>query len=717
MIRHVLASLLLTGAATAQGNPQKPVSFNDRNAPVKARIDDLLHQMTLEEKIEAFSTNPTVPRLGVVGTEHVEGLHGLALGGPGHWEGRNQTVIPTTTFPQARGLGQTWDPALIQQVAAQEAIEARYAYGKYHRGGMVVRAPNADLSRDPRWGRSEESYGEDPYFVGTMAVAFTTGLQGDGKYWTTASLLKHFMANSNEDGRGHSSSDFDERLFREYYSVPFRMAMQQGHANAFMASYNAWNGTPMTINPVLRDVVMKEWGFDGILCTDGGGLSNLVKEHHAFKTMPEATAAAIHAGINQFLDNFKQPLTDALAQGLLTEADLDRNLRGVFRVMIKLGMLDGIGPVPQAKLGLQDTADPWNTAAPKALVRKVTDESIVLLKNDASFLPLDPNRLKSIAVIGPLADKVILDWYSGTPPYTVTPYAGIKAAASGAKVSYLDGKDLAAAAALAKASDVAIVVIGNHPWCDAGWEKCPLPSDGKEAVDRKSLTLEQEEIAKAVYAANPRTVVVLQASFPYTTNWSQEHIPAILEMTHNSQEQGNGLADVLFGAYNPGGKLTQTWVKDMADLPPMMDYNLRDGRTYLYAKQKPLYPFGYGLSYTTFAYSHLKLDRAQLHSGETVKVSVDVKNTGSREGDEVVELYVSHVGSKVERPQQELKGFARVHLKAGETRPVSLNLPAASLTYWDQAAKAFVLESDRVEVKVGGSSDKLPISATLQIAK
>jgi beta-glucosidase len=461
---------------------------------------------------------------------------------------------------------------------------------------------------------------------------------------------------------------------------------------------------------------MKEWGFDGILCTDGGGLSNLVKEHHAFKTMPEATAAAIHAGINQFLDNFKQPLTDALAQGLLTEADLDRNLRGVFRVMIKLGMLDGIGPVPQAKLGLQDTADPWNTAAPRALVRKVTDESIVLLKNDASFLPLDPNRLKSIAVIGPLADKVILDWYSGTPPYTVTPYAGIKAAASGAKVSYLDGKDLAAAAALAKASDVAIVVIGNHPWCDAGWEKCPLPSDGKEAVDRKSLTLEQEEIAKAVYAANPRTVVVLQASFPYTTNWSQEHIPAILEMTHNSQEQGNGLADVLFGAYNPGGKLTQTWVKDMADLPPMMDYNLRDGRTYLYAKQKPLYPFGYGLSYTTFAYSHLKLDRAQLHSGETVKVSVDVKNTGSREGDEVVELYVSHVGSKVERPQQELKGFARVHLKAGETRPVSLNLPAASLTYWDQAAKAFVLEADKVEVKVGGSSDKLPVSATLPIA-
>jgi beta-glucosidase len=737
MIRIVAASLMLAVPAAAQLSPKappKPATYDDRNAPPEVRIDDLLKKMTLDEKVDAFSTNPTVPRLGIVGTGHVEGLHGLALGGPGHWEGRNETVIPTTTFPQARGLGQTWDPDLIKQAAAQEALETRYAYGKYHRGGLVVRAPNADLSRDPRWGRSEESYGEDPYFVGTMAVAFTKGLQGDGKYWTTSSLLKHFMANSNEDGRGHSSSDFDERLFREYYSVPFRMAMQEGHANAFMASYNAWNGKPMTINPVLRDVVMKEWGFDGILCTDGGGLSNLVKEHHAFTTMPEATAAAIHAGINQFLDNFKQPLHDALNQGLLSESDLDRNLRGVFRVMIKLGMLDGIGPVPQAKLGLEDTADPWNTAAPKALVRKVTDESIVLLKNDpepalpgavskakqqpAPFLPLDVKRLKSIAVIGPYANQVLLDWYSGTPPYTVTPFAGIKAAtAPGTKVTYLDGKDLAAAAALAKDSDVAIVVIGNHPTCDAGWEKCPDPSDGKEAVDRKSLTLGQEEIAKAVYAANPRTVVVLQASFPYTTTWTQEHVPAILEMTHNSQEQGNGLADVLFGACNPAGRLTQTWVKDMADLPPMMDYNLRDGRTYMYAKQKPLYAFGYGLSYSTFQYSHLKLEQKQLRAGETLKLSVDIRNAGKRDGDEVVQLYVKHAGSSVDRPQEELKGFARVHLKAGEELTVGLKLPADSLTYWDETAKAFALEQDKVEIRVGGSSDKLPLSAILQIVK
>jgi beta-glucosidase len=726
MKKIVLVSSLLLGSAIAHAQT-KPVSYLDKNAPVELRIDDLLKKMTLAEKVDAFSTNPTVPRLGVVGTGHVEGLHGLALGGPGGWEGRGLTVIPTTTFPQARGLGQTWDPELLKQAAGVEAYEARYAYGKYHRGGMVVRAPNADLSRDPRWGRSEESYGEDPFLVGTMAVAFSKGLQGDGKYWVAASLLKHFLANSNEDGRGSSSSDFDARLFREYYSVPFRMAIEQGHANAFMASYNAWNGTPMMLNPVLRDIAMKQWGEDGIICTDGGALTNLVKDYHRFDKMPEATAAAIHAGINQFLDNYKQPLTDALAQGLLTESDLDRNLRGVFRVMIKLGMLDGNATDPFARIGFDDqTPDPWMTTAPHELARKVTDESIVLLKNEPPalptvsepLLPLNAAVVKSIAVIGPLADKVVLDWYSGTPPYTVTPLAGIKArVGAGTKVLYADGKDLAAAAELAKQAEVAVVIIGNHPTCDAGWEKCPVASDGKEAVDRKSLTLEQEEIAKAVLAANPKTIMVLQASFPFTTNWSEEHVPAIVEMTHNSQEQGNGLADVLFGVYNPAGRLTQTWVKGMADLPPMMDYNLRDGRTYMYAKQKPLYAFGYGLSYTTFSYSDLHVSVTKLHAGETASVSVDVKNTGKRDGDEVVQMYVAHQGSTIERAKEELKGFARVHVKAGETTTVTMPLPAKDLTYWDEKSNAFVLEPDTVKVMVGGSSDKLPLNATVQVIR
>jgi beta-glucosidase len=581
-----------------------------------------------------------------------------------------------------------------------------------------VRAPNADLSRDPRWGRSEESYGEDPFLVGTLATAFTRGLQGDGPYWTTASLLKHFLANSNEDGRDGSSSNFDDRLFHEYYAVPFRMAIEEGHANAFMTSYNAWNNVPMTANPVLRDVVMKDWGFDGIICTDAGALTNMVKAHHTNTKPEDAVAAAVHAGINQFLDVYKPSLRVAMQQNLVTEADLDRNLRGVFRVMIKLGMLDGTAAVPLSHIGFDDSTrgDPWMWEENRALARKMTDESIVLLKNQDKLLPLSRGAIKSIAVIGPLADKVVLDWYSGTPPYTVTPFAGIKAAAgSGVTVQYDPGTDLVAAAALAKQSDIAVVIIGNHPYCDAGWMKCPVPSDGKEAVDRKSLMLAQEDIAKAVLAVNPKTIVVLQASFPYTTNWTQEHVPSILEMTHNSQEQGNGLADALFGDYNPAGRLTQTWVANESDLPPMMDYNLRHGRTYLYEKTKPLYPFGFGLSYTTFAYSKLKLSTSHLSGGQTSFISFEVKNTGERAGDEVAQLYIAHRGSSVERPLEELKGFQRISLQPGQSQTLTLPLSAKSLMYWNESAHAFTLEHDTVEVRVGTSSETLPLRATIQV--
>lgn len=736
---------LVAGAQQKTAAVPETAVYADSSAPVEARITDLLRRMTVEEKVDAFSTDPTVPRLGVVGTGHVEGLHGLALGGPGHWEGHAgrsyETVIPTTTFPQSRGLGQTWDPALLTQAAAQEAYETRYAFGKYHRGGLVVRAPNADLSRDPRWGRSEESYGEDPFLVGTLATAYTRGLQGDGTYWTTASLLKHFLANSNENLRTSSSSDFDERLFQEYYSVPFRMAIEDGHANAFMTAYNSWNGTPMIENPVLRDVVMKVWGEDGIICTDGGALTALVKDHKAYKTMPEAVAATVHAGINQYLDDYKPAMEEALQQGLITEADLDRNLRGVFRVMIKLGMLDPTEMVPQARIGVDDGAgkvlakDPWWTPEAKALARKVTDESIVLLKNESyadgeskngrfapgasksqPILPLDAKGLKSIAVVGAYANEVMLDWYSGTPPFTVTPLQGIRArVGKGVTVTYDRGDDLAAVTALAKRVDAVVVVIGNNPTCGAGWNVCPTASDGKEAIDRKSLALGQEEIAKAALAGNAKTVVVLQASFPYTTNWTEEHVPAIVTMTNGSEEQGDGLADVLFGDYDPAGRLTQTWVKDEADLPAMMDYNLRDGRTYLYAKQKPLYAFGFGLSYTSFAYSKLRVSAPVLKSDGSAMVSVEVKNTGSRDGDEVVQMYVSHEGSKVERPVEELKGFARVSLHAGETRTVTMPLAAKALAYWSDEAKGFVVEKDRVVVKVGGSSDDLPVKTTIEV--
>ncbi len=709
----LLCLIPIAFASRAQNVPATPV-YQDLHATPEHRITDLLTRMTLEEKIHALSTDPSVPRLGIAGTNHVEGLHGLALGGPGHWEGQRQAVIPTTQFPQARGLGQTWDPALLEQAAAQEAYETRFAYGKYHRGGLVVRAPNADLSRDPRWGRSEESYGEDPFLVGTLAAAFARGLQGnDPHVWMTASLLKHFLANSNEDGRGGSSSNFDTRLFHEYYAVPFRMAVEDGHADSMMASYNAWNGVPMTSNPVLRDVVMDQWHLDGIICTDAGALTNMVKLHHAYATLPEAAAAAIHAGINQFLDDYQQPVRDALDQKLITEADIDRNLAGVYRVMLHLGMLDPAESSSYSRIGALDQAhgDPWNSDAPRKLARRVTDESIVLLKNENETLPLNIQKVKSIAVIGRWADTVALDWYSGTPPFVVTPVEAIRRKAAGASVIFNDGKDEISAATLAAHSQIAIVIVGNHPTCNAGWNQCASPSEGKEAIDRKSLTLPDESLVKAVLAANPHTVVVLQTNFPYTTTWTQQHAPAILEITHNSEEQGDALADVLFGDYNPAGRLTQTWPASLEQLPPMMDYDLRHGRTYLYSKQAPLYPFGFGLSYTSFAYSNL----AVAQRGKTINVQVTVANTGHRDGDEVVQLYISHGNSTVSRPIEELKAFRRITLRGGEKQTLTFDIPVANLAYWDDNAHRFTVEQDRIEVRAGASSTDIRLHQSLSV--
>ncbi len=686
------------------------------------RIADLLGRLTLQEKIDLMSDHPSFPRLGLTFSGQVEGLHGLALGGPAGWGGRGLLPVPTTTFPQEKGLGATWDPTLLHEIAALEGYEARYNYQNpiINRGGVVVRAPNADLSRDPRWGRTEESYGEDPYLVGTLTVAFAQGLQGpDPKHWQAASLMKHFLANENEDGRSHSSSDFDERLFREYYSVPFRMGFEQGGSRAVMAAYNAWNGIPMMINPVLKSVMIKEWGNYGLICTDGGALGLLITAHKSFPNKEQGSAAAIKAGINHFLDTYKDDLGKAVKDGYVTEADMDAVLKNLLRVYLRLGEMDPEGVDPYGQIGRKTDGKPapWERPSSHALARKATDESIVLLKNDNHTLPLDKSRFKSIALIGPWTDQVLLDWYSGTPPYAVTIFDGLREAV-GANVQILsaDGSDPAAAAELAGKADVAIVVVGNHPECNAGWDKCPTPSNGKEDVDRKTIELEQESLVKQVFAANPRTIEVLRSSFPYAIVWSQQNLPAIVHMVHNSQEEGHGLADVLFGDYSPAGRLTQTWPTGDAQLLPIMDYNLLDGRTYMYSKEKPLYPFGFGLSYTTFSYAGLKTNAPAMPANGEVQVTVRVKNTGKHDSDEVVQMYVQHLGSAVTRPQLELKGFSRVHIAAGAEQSVTLPLRARDLAFWDTPNHVWRVEKEQVRVLAGDSSDVLPVHVDVAIS-
>lgn len=710
--------LLSVNLVLAQKKQQYP--FQNPNLDVEKRIDNLLSLMTLEEKVAVLSTNPSVPRLGVMGTGHVEGLHGLALGGPGEWGGKGKAPIPTTTFPQAYGLGETWDVDLIQKVAQVEGYEARYAFQKYNRGGLVIRAPNADIARDPRWGRTEESYGEDAFFNGTMTVAFVKGLQGNHpKYWQSASLIKHFLANSNEDGRTYTSSDFDERLWREYYSVPFKMGIIEGGSRAYMASYNKVNGIPATVHPMLKDITQKEWGQNGIICTDGGAFKLLLSDHKYYADSYLEAAAVVKSGINQFLDDYKEGVDGAIAKGYLTERDIDEVIRGNFRVMIKLGMLDAPDENPYAKIGIgKDTIDPWKSDAHKKLALEATLKSIVLLKNDPAkkMLPLQKEKLKTIAVIGIRADQVLLDWYSGTPPYMITPLQGIKNKL-GDKVEILYAKNNAdgKAATIAKKADVVIVVVGNHPVCNAGWNDCPVPSEGKESVDRQSLTLEQEDLIKVAYQANPKTVVALISSFPYAINWTQEYVPAIVHLTQNSQELGTALADVLFGDYNPAGRLTQTWVKEITDLPDLLDYNIRKGRTYMYFQGKPLYAFGHGLSYTSFAYNSIAVNKGTLEKDKDITVSVSITNTGKLDGEEVIQLYVKSIDSAIQQPIKALKGFQRVALKAGETKIVNLILKAKDLEYWNTTKQQFELENGQIEIQVGGASDAILLTKKITL--
>ncbi len=728
VISAASAILIAANAVESQASAQQDYPFRNPDLGIEQRIDNILGLLNLDEKIDCLGTDPSVPRLGIKGSGHVEGLHGLAEGGPADWGGK-ATAIDTTQFPQAVGLGETWDPAMLQEAASVEADEARYIFqspkyklssAPHDRRGIVIRAPNADLARDPRWGRTEESYGEDPYLTGTMAVAFVKGLQGSNtKYWEAASLLKHFMANSNEDCRGGSSSDFDQRLLREYYSVPFRMGIEIGGARAFMTSYNAVNGIPMTASPILKQIVMKDWGFNGIICTDAGALTNMVTQHRYYRDIDHAIAGAIHAGINQFLDKYKDGVHSALQKNLITEKDIDENLRGVFRVMIHLGLLDPPSVVPYSSIAAKDgQPEPWNTDEHREIARRITEKSIVLLKNANHLLPLDKATLHSIAIIGPRADEVDLDWYSGTPPSPVTPLAGIKKLlGQSVTINFAADDDHGKAVAASRASDVAIVFIGNHPTCNAGWNHCPDPGEGKEAIDRKNLSIdpEQETLVERVFAANPRTVVVLVSSFPYAINWIKQNIPAIVHMAHNSEEEGTAIAEALFGDINPGGRLVATWPASTDQLPQMMDYNIRDGRTYMYFKGKPQFPFGYGLSYSTFQYSHLRTSSGQLRAGGEITVSVDVTNSSNRPGDEVVQMYVKHIDSHVSRPNEQLEAFRRVTVGAGETTKVEFPLRAEALAYWNETQNRWVLERDQVRVMVGSSSEDLKLEKTLQV--
>ncbi|GAB1265280.1 glycoside hydrolase family 3 C-terminal domain-containing protein [Aurantivibrio infirmus] len=724
----VVCAVFIFQSCSSKLDNQHSSKNSDLN--IDERADDIVSQLSLQEKLAVIDSS-AVPRLNIPDPGSSESIHQVvSRGGPGIGE-----AIPTTSFAQVVGMGMTWNPNLIKRAGGVAGYEGRYITQneKYKRNTLMLWGPTADLARDPRWGRNDESFGEDAFLTGTMSVAYIKGIQGDDpNYWQGGTLLKHFVANSNETNRSSSSSNFDERLMYEYYAAPFRMGFLEGGAKSYMTAYNAWNSVPMLVHPMLTEVVAEKWGANWIVSSDAGAQRHAVSGHKYLDNELDVYAAAVKAGVNQYLDFSSDNATDmielALKENKITEDDLNKVVANKLKPTLKLGMLDDPEDVPYSVIGTDGEAEPWLSEKHQAVAREVARESVVLLKNNNDLLPIDKNNTKSIAVIGDRADEVLFDFYSGVTPYAVSVLQGITdRAGADIEINYARDNSDDAALDAAKKSDYAVVVVGNDPMCgatnppfaafnpDGSTKPCLVAGDGREGRDRESIDLPTEELIKQVYAANPNTIVVLVSSFPYAINWSEENIPAILTISHAAQEQGNGLADVLFGDYNPAGRLVQTWPKSLDQLPPLMDYDLRNGRTYMYMKEQPLYPFGYGLSYTSFDYSNLKVSNSEIDKTDSINVSVEIKNSGDRGGDEVVQLYIQHVDSKVSRPIKELKAFQRVNIKAGESKVVQLSLAASSLAWWNEEKQEFEVESGKINLLVGPSSSDIKLESTVQI--
>ena len=728
-MKRITASVLCLAMAAGALLRAQEYPFQDTRLSEEERLDNAVSLMTVDEKI-ATIVGQGVPRLGIANPGSTEAIHGIVRGGASDLPGLGSfgrapqqgpqmppRMVHSTAFPQAYGIGETWDREMARIVGDVMSREARY-YSRFNeRKCLILWAPNADLGRDPRWGRTEECFGEDPYLVGEMVAAEVRGIQGDDPtYWRGAALMKHFLANSNEDGRTGTDSRFDEALFRDYYSYGFWKGARAG-AMSLMTAYNAYNGIPCIAAPFIQDVLVDEWGMKGTLVDDAGALRFMVSEHHYAQDINEAIRMSLEAGLTRYIDSRFEQVKAAYDAGYLRDELLDERAKANLRTMLKLGLMDAECPYDQQEYDEEEK--PWDSQEFKDKARLVTQKSIVLLKNEGKLLPLDRTQVKRIAVFGNRAEQVLKDWYGALPTYRVSPLDGIKAAVDSTQteVRFQRWDTDGSAQELAKWADVCIVCVGNHPATSPDWDGQTVQSpwaygtitgDGREALDRRSLQLETEDLIKVVWQANHHTVVTLISSFPFAINWTAENVPAIVHLTQCSQELGSALADVLFGDCNPAGRLTQTWVKDILDLPNMLDYDIRNGRTYMYAKSKPLFPFGFGLSYTAFKYSHLKVEK----DGDRYVVSFDLKNTGSRDGEEVVQLYAKF---KKDDASKRLRGFERVAVKAGETVRVKMVVPADDLKLWDSGKHAFDFRKGRTKLLVGASSEDIRLQKRIKL--
>lgn len=637
--------------------------IGDLSQPIDVRVKTLIQQMTLAEKAsQLVSESDSIPRLNLPAYNYWnECLHGVARAGE------------VTVFPQAINLASTWDTVLVKRVASAISTEARLKYLEIGKG-LTYWSPTINMARDPRWGRNEETYGEDPYLTSRLGVAFVKGLQGDHPaYLKTVATIKHFVANNEENNRFSSSSQIPTKQLYEYYFPAYEACVKEAGVQSVMTAYNAFNGVPPSGSRwLLGEVLRKEWGFDGFVVSDCGAIGVMNWQHRVVNSLEEAAALGVNSGCDlECGTTYKEKLVQAVKQGLISEATIDQALTRVLTARFKLGEFDPMELVPY------NHYDKKLLAGKKfaELAYEAAVKSVVLLKNE-NLLPLSKEKTKSVAVVGPFADHNYLGGYSGQPPYSVTLLKGVKdLMGKRGKVNYLNGigasRDSIVAAV--KGVDVVLVALGTD-------EKM-----ARENHDMTSIYLpeEQEKLLKAIYQVNPRIVLVFHSGNPLTSEWADVHIPAIMQAWYPGQEAGRALADLLFGNENPSGKLPMTIYRAEDQLPDILDFDMWKGRTYRYMKEDPLYGFGHGLSYTSFGFDGIQ-GNDTLKSGTTLQCSVELSNTGKWTGEEVVQVYVSRENTPVYTyPLKKLVAFKKVKLAPGEKKRVEFNIPPRELSVWE----------------------------------
>jgi beta-glucosidase len=756
-----LLVLLSSAIGLAQTSP-----YQNPQLPVEHRVADLLSRMTLQEKVaqlesawenRQFFSDPKalfVDEKGVFLPQQAAVLIRNGLGeisrpsenrGPRamaeytntvqHWLKDNTRLgIPVifhdeclhghvapqgTSFPQPIALGSTWDPGLVHDVFSATAAEVRA------RGAQQCLSPVLDLGREPRWGRTEETYSEDPYLVSRIGVAAIQGLQGQGPFIDDRHVIataKHFAVHGQpEGGTNPGPAYYSERSIREYFLKPFDAAVREAHVQTVMASYNEVDGIPSHSNKhFLVDILRQEWGFEGVLVSDYFAISQLATFHHVVGSSQAAAKLALESGVDVELPYIEDygTLIDQVQQGKVSEARLDQAVARVVRLKFLAGLFEN--PFVDPDYAEKITNNPEH----RQLALKAAREAVILLKNQNSLLPLDKTKYKRIAVIGPDAADVHLGGYSGKPGRGVSVLQGIKDKvgkssevmyAEGCKITEtfpdwdadkvvlgdpaLNASRIQEAVAVARKADLVILALGgNEQTSREGWAPNHLG-------DRDSLDLlgSQDDLVRAILLLSKPVVVFLQHGRPNSINYIAEHVPAIVEGWYLGQEGGTAVADVLFGDYNPGGKLPITVPRSVGQLPDYYYQKPSSKRGYLGTTTEPLFPFGWGLSYSTFKYANLRTTPESIGSEGITKVSVEVTNTSKVAGEEVIQLYIRDEVSSVTRPIKELRAFRRIPLQPSETKTVEFTLGPDELSFYNREMRR-VVEPGTFKIMVGGNS-------------